>query len=189
MGSPATLLIKILADVSDAQKGFKETASTVEKVEGTIGGLAIPAAAASGAVLLFAGKAAGAASDVEQSFGAVESVFKDNADQVKAWARDSATQTGLATSDYAQMAAIVGSQLKGMGTPLDQVAGQTDDLIKLSSDLAATYGGDTAQAVEAVSSLLRGERDPIEKYGVAIKQVDVNAALAAKGLDGLEGPA
>ena len=40
-----------------------------------------------------------------------------------------------------------------------------------------------------MSSLLRGERDPIERYGVSIKQADVNARLAAMGLTGLEGEA
>src|SRR5262245_40014852 len=177
----AVLVLKIVSDVTGAQAGLAETSTGVGKVQAGLGRLTGPALLALGGITALGAGAASAASDVEQSMGAVETVFKDNADTVKAWSRSSSKDVGLAQSDYAQMAAVVGSQLKGMGVPLDDVAGQTNDLIKLSADLAATYGGDTAQAVEAVSSLLRGERDPIERYGVALKQVDVDAQLAALG--------
>src|SRR4029077_17622360 len=59
---------------------------------------------------------------------------------------------------------------------------QTDDLINLGADLAATYGGTTSEAVSALSALLRGERDPIERYGVSLKQADVDAQLLATGI-------
>jgi hypothetical protein len=73
--------------------------------------------------------------------------------------------------------------------PLDQVAGKTDTLIRLGADLAATYGGTTQQAVEALGSAMRGETDPIEKYGVSVKQADIAAKQAADGTDKLTGAA
>ena len=181
-GRPATLVIKILADALNAQKGLKDTESAVGKVESQVGSLTVPALAAGTAVLAFGASAAGAASEVEQSFGAVESVFKDNSDTVKKWSRDSAKATGLATADYAQMSAVVGAQLKGMGTDIDALAPTTDQLIRKAADLSATFGGPTSDAVSAISALLRGERDPIERYGVSIKQADVDARLLADGL-------
>ena len=72
---------------------------------------------------------------------------------------------------------------------MDQLAPKTDTLIGLGADLAATFGGTTADAVGAISALLRGERDPIEKYGVSIKEADVNARKAADGTDKLTGSA
>jgi hypothetical protein len=51
------------------------------------------------------------------------------------------------------------------------------------ADMAATFGGTTAEAVQAISALLRGERDTIEKYGVSIKDADVKARILALGLD------
>jgi hypothetical protein len=178
----AVLVLKIVSDVSGAKAGLAETDSTVGRVQGKLGGMVGPATVALGAVLAFGVGTADAASDVEQSMGAVESVFKGNADTVKAWSKSSGKDVGLAQADYAQMAAVVGSQLKGMGVPLDDVAGQTNDLIKLSADLAATYGGSTSDAITAVSALMRGERDPIEKYGVSLKAVDIEAGLMAEGI-------
>ena len=82
---------------------------------------------------------------------------------------------------------LLGSQLKGYGLPVDEAADKTKELTLLAADLAATFGGTTADAVASIGSLFRGEFDPIEKYGVAIKQSDINARLAAEGLDKLEG--
>jgi hypothetical protein len=183
------LVIQVLTDATKGQQGLKDAASTAGKLEQGIGKLAGPALGALGALALLGGGAAAAASDTEQAFGALESVYKDNADAAKAMAKSASTDVGLAASEYAQIAAILGAQLKNAGTAADDLAPAADNLIRLGADLAATFGGTTADAVAAVSSLLRGERDPIEKYGVAIKQADVNARLAAQGLDKLEGEA
>jgi hypothetical protein len=182
MANVATLLIKLLGDNKGAKKALDDTASAADKVQQGFGKAALPAAGLLGSIALGAAATSQAASDLEQSGGAVEAVFKDNADAVKAFGKQASTSTGLAASEYQQMAAVLGAQLKAMGTPTDQLAGKTNDLITVGADLAATFGGSTADAVSAVSSLLRGERDPIEKYGVAIKQVDVDARLAADGI-------
>ncbi|MFK4759660.1 hypothetical protein ACI3KS_01860 [Microbacterium sp. ZW T5_45] len=133
--------------------------------------------------------AIGAASDLEQSVGGVDAVFGDQADAIHEWASEAAQSVGLSKNAYNEFATVIGSQFKNMGIPMDQVAGKTDDLIGLASDLAATYGGTTSEAVEALSSLLRGERDPIERYGVTISDATLEARLLAKGLGDLEGPA
>lgn len=149
------------------------------------------AALAAGAVVAgkFALDAVGAASEVEQSFGALESVYGSNAKQVKKWADAAAMNVGLAKSEYANLAALVGSQLQGMGVATDESAKKSKSLIKMGADLAATYGGTVREAVEAVSSTLKGETDPIERYGVSIKASDISARMAAQGLGELEGQA
>ena len=129
------------------------------------------------------------ASALQQSTGAVSAVFGQHASEVEASAKKAADAVGLSANAYQELATVIGSQLKNGGTPLDQIAGKTDKLIQLGADLAATYGGSVADAVDSVSSLLRGERDPIEKYGVSINQATINAWELANGLDGATGSA
>lgn len=154
-------------------------------------GAAVGAAAAVGATALaaLAVTSVKSASDLEQSFGGVESVFGNAAGTVKAFAEGAAQNVGLAKSEYASLASVVGSQLQRMGQSQAESAESTDKLISLGADLAATYGGSVADAVGAVGSLLRGERDPIERYAVGIKDADIQARLAADGLGNLEGAA
>ncbi|QJU52927.1 hypothetical protein SCB71_06290 [Herbiconiux sp. KACC 21604] len=127
----------------------------------------------------------GLASDFEQSVGGVSAVFKDQADEINKWAEAAAQGVGLSKQQYNDFATIVGSQLKNLGLPLDQVADQTNTIISLGADLAAQYGGSTADAVSALSSLLRGERDPIERYGVSFNEAAVSAEAMALGLVGV----
>jgi len=148
-----------------------------------------PAAVAVGAIAVFGKAAVDSASRVEQAIGAVDSVFGKNAGQVKKWAAGAADSVGLAKSEYMELASVMGAQLKNMGVPLDQVAGKTNDLVTLGADLAATYGGTTKEAVEALGSAMRGETDPIERYGVSVKQADIAAKMAAEGTDKLTGAA
>jgi hypothetical protein len=72
---------------------------------------------------------------------------------------------------------------------MDDVVIKSQQLVSLGTDLAATYGYDVQEALLGMTALFRGEYDPIEKFGVAMKQAEVNAILAERGLDKLTGAA
>lgn len=181
-----TVIVSVLADT----KQFSQAMQGSESAMGKLGGVAKVAAAAVAAVTVAVGvKAVRAASDLQQAMGGLESVFKGNTAQMTAFAKSAADSVGLAQSDYAQLATVLGSQLKNMGIAAGEVAGQTDSLIGLGADLAAQFGGSTSDAVAALSSLMRGERDPIERYGVSINEARIQAKLAEMGLADLTGEA
>lgn len=122
-----------------------------------------------------------AAGDLEQSVGGVSAVFKEGAGQVLEYSGQAARAIGLTSNEYNQLATVIGSQLKNGGTSLDELGGKTNDLIGIGGDLAAMFGGTTADAVGALSSALKGERDPIEKYGVSLTQASIDAKAAELG--------
>jgi len=125
-----------------------------------------------------------AASDLEQQFGALDAIFKENSDEMKVFSKEM-NEIGLSSAQAAKESAYLGSMLKGSGLSLEDTTDKTKDLVKLAGDLAATYGGPTSDAVRAIGALMRGERDPIERYGVSLKQVDVNAQLLKQAKEGL----
>lgn len=122
------------------------------------------------------------ASDLEQSVGGVNAVFGQQSAFIQKWAADAADAVGLSQAKYNEFATVVGAQLKNLGVPIDDVAAQTNWLVELGADLAAQYGGPTSDAVSALSSLLRGERDPIERYGVSMNEAAVKAEALRLGL-------
>lgn len=189
MSKTAILSVRIISDAKKAVAGFTQAAGGLDKLEGGLKKAAGASTVAAGAVVAMGKQALDAASALEQSTGAVESVFKAQAGAVKNLARDAADSVGLSANQYQEFASVMGSQLKNLGTAQQDLVPTTDKLISMGADLASMYGGTTADAVEALSAVFRGETDPIEKYGISIKQSDVNARLAAKGLDGLEGEA
>lgn len=189
MSKTAILSVRIISDSKEAAKGFSQAAGGVDKLEGRIKGAASAMSVASAGVIAFGKQALDAASSLQQSTGAVESVFKSQADAIKGLAADAAQSVGLSANQYQEFASVMGSQLKNLGVEQSNLVPTTDKLITMGADLASMYGGTTADAVEALGAVFRGETDPIEKYGISIKQSDVNARLAADGLDGLEGEA
>lgn len=175
-----------LGDGSQKTQGkLSKLGSVVGNAAKTFGPLA--AAAGAGAILKFGLDSVKAASDTQQAFGAIESVFGKNSNTVKTWANNAVTSVGLARSEYGNLAVVLGSMLKNTG--IEDYSAKTDELIKLGADLSATYGGDVNSAVEAIGATLRGETDPIERYGVSINQAKVEALLASQGLNKLTGSA
>lgn len=185
----AILAVRIVGDAADALKAFDQAESRAKGFQDGLDKASVGAGIALTAIAGFGTVAVNAASEAEQAFGAVDSVFGDTADAVHAFADEAAQAVGLSTESYEQLASVFGAQLSNMGIAGGELAGTTDELIGLGADLAATFGGSTADAVGALSSLLRGERDPIEQFGVSIKQADIEAQKAAMGLDGLTGEA
>jgi hypothetical protein len=189
MSATADLIIRIVEDTSAAQKPLDQSASRVDKMGRSLNKLALPAAAVVAGIAAVGKAAVDSASRTQQAMGALDSVFGKNSGQVKAWAANAATAVGLSKSQYGELATVIGAQLKNMGIPFDQIAGKTNDLVNMGADLAATFGGSTADAVSALSATLRGETDPIERYGVSIKQATIDAKMAADGTDKLTGAA
>ena len=146
-------------------------------------GLVGPAmlATAGVAVASFAKGAITAASNLQQSTGAVEAIFKGQAKAVEGFAAASAKSIGLSKNEYQELASVMGTQLRNGGTALSQLGTKTNSLIGTGADLSAMFGGTTREAVEALSSALKGERDPIERYGVSLTQAAVDAEAAHLG--------
>jgi hypothetical protein len=174
-------LDRAMADVKKAEGGLA-------KFQAGLKGLAIPATIGFGAVVLGSKQAIDAASDMQQSFGALDAVFKDSSKEMQNWAKQQ-SNIGLSTADAADAAAYFGAMLKGAGIPLKDASKQSKTLTGLAADMAATFGGTTSDAVTALAATLRGEYDSIEKFGVSLKQSDVNARLASTGQDKLTGEA
>jgi phage-related protein len=136
---------------------------------------------AASSVVNFFGSAIKGAGDLEQSVGAIDTVFKGSASQMHSWADKAANSVGLTKNEYNTLGTLIGSQLKNAGIPMDQLAGKTNDLISQGADMASMFGGTTADAVDALSSALKGEMDPIEKYGVTLNAAAIDAEAAAMG--------
>jgi uncharacterized protein YidB (DUF937 family) len=128
------------------------------------------------------------ARDLERNLFSVKTVFDEFAPAIEKFTLN-AEGMGLAQKDAAKASVFLGSVLKQSGFSMEFVSSETQKLVELGVDLAATYGYDVQEALLGMTALFRGEYDPIEKFGVAMKQSEINSELAARGLDKLEGAA
>jgi hypothetical protein len=113
------------------------------------------------------------ASNLEQSLGGVESVYKEFAGQMVAQSEMAATKVGLSMEQYQRVGVLTGTLLKNAGIPMKELATQTDILVTLAADLAATFGGTVEEAANAMNAALRGEFEPIRRFGIALSQAQI----------------
>lgn len=191
----AILSVRVLGD---AKKAVAELGTLGDKTS-KLGNLASKAgkiaavglAAAGAAITAVTVKGVKAAADLEQSSGALDSVFGKAAAAMHGHAKTAATALGLTENSYNELATLLGTQLKnamgGASADMAAVGAKTSELVGLGADLASMFGGTTADAVGALSSALKGERDPIERYGVSLKQAQIDAKAAEMGFQKVGG--
>jgi hypothetical protein len=166
---------------------FGKATSGFGSMLGKVGG-ALAAFGVATKAVQFSRESISAARDLERNLYALDTVFDSLSPGMRQFAID-AENIGLSQSKAAKASVFIGSVLKQSGFAMNDVAKETKNLVALGTDLAALYGYDVQEALLGMTALFRGEYDPIEKFGVAMKQSEINAELAARGQNNLEGAA
>lgn len=185
MAKTAILSLRILSDEKNAVAGMgkaNKAAGLLAKGVGLLGGVF-----AATKILKFGADAVKAAGDLEQSVGAIDTVFKSGAGEMHKFSAAAAQNVGLSKNEYNELGTLIGTQLKNGGTAMKDMGTETNKLIGLGADLSSMFGGTSKDAVAALSSALKGERDPIEKYGVSLNQAKIDAEAAALGFSKVGG--
>ncbi len=171
---------QLVQDVDDAKK---KVASSLESIGGAMKSAGRKATFGLTLPLLGMGAASiAAASDVEESMNAVRVVFGDASDTVLAFSDQAAESAGLAASEFNQMAAQTGAMLINMGMSQEEAAEQSKILTMRAADMASIFNTDVTTALGAIQAGLRGEADPLEKFGVRMNAAAVSAKAMEMGL-------
>jgi hypothetical protein len=136
----------------------------------------------------FVGSTVAASRDLQRNLAGLSTIFGDSTSEMIKFS-EAGVLLGMSTAEAAKATTFIGSVMKQSGFAMSENIVFTKKLVTLGADLAATYGYDVQEALTGMTALFRGEYDPIEKFGVAIKQAQVNALLASEGLKGLTGTA
>jgi hypothetical protein len=110
------------------------------------------------------------ASDLNETASKTQVVFGAATDQVMKFADAAALKMGQskqAVLDGASTFAIYG---KTAGIAGKNLAGFSTDLVQLAGDMASFSNTSPEDAIQAIGAAMRGESDPIEKYGVLLNE-------------------
>lgn len=195
----STFWAVIRGDTGQAVTEFKKLGREVQSTTGTVSkdlvkmesasskamgrmSSSIAGAFSAGAVVFGAKKMIDAGSRLEQSVGATSAVFGESSKAIDSWAKGAAQSMGLSEAASREALALMGAQLKNFGYSVEESRDKAKELVQLGADLAATFGGTTTDAVTALTAALRGENDPIEKYGVSLNDARLKAEALSLGL-------
>lgn len=142
-------------------------------------------AAVGGAALVgnFLKGAVDQASDLQESGTKIAAIFgRDGSAAVQKFADQGATALGQTRLAVLDASATFGTFGKAAGLGGKELAKFSTGFASLSTDLASFYNTSPEEAVEAIGAALRGEAEPIRKYGVLLDDATLRQETLRLGL-------
>ena len=182
-----TLTVYLAADlkkfnrgINQAEGGLKGFGNSVSKY---LGPALIAATAAAGAFAVKLGvDAVNAASDLIETQNKVAVIFGESADSILEFAETSVTALGQTETMALEAAATFAQFGKAAGLADQDLVDFSTDLVTLSADLASFNNSSPEEAITAIGSALRGEAEPLRRYGVLLDDAALKAEAMALGI-------
>lgn len=158
---------------ADIAKGFKERIG-----HKLFDGLLSAAAKVPSAL----GKAVDIASDLNEEISKSAVIFGGAAEEIRKFSQSSVEDLGL--SEVAAMTATgqFGNLFKTMGLGEREVSSMSQAMTGLAADLGSFHNTTTEDAIFAIGAALRGESEPIRRYGVLLNEATLKAKAMEMGL-------
>jgi hypothetical protein len=161
---------------------FKSLEGAGKKAQFAIKKAAIPAAAALAGIAAAAVPAVTAASDLNETISKTNVIFGEAANEVQIFADTAAASLGQTRQQALDAAATFGTFGKAAGLTGQDLASFSTDFTTLASDLASFNNTTPEEAVQALGAALRGESEPLRRFGVLLSADAVAAEAMAMGL-------
>ena len=130
----------------------------------------------------FVGDAIKSASDLSETTAKVGQIFGESGKQVEDWAKATSTSFGQSQKQAMDAAATFAIFGKGAGLAGNELVGFSQNLVKLSADFASFYNASPEEAITAIGAALRGESEPIRRFGVLLDDATLKAEAMRMGL-------
>ena len=178
-----TLTIYLAADlkkfnrgINKAEGGLKGLGNSLSKF---LGPALIAGAAAAGAFAVKLGvDAVNAASDLIETQNKVGVIFGESSQAILDFAETSVTALGQTETQALEAAATFAQFGKAAGLAGNDLVNFSTEFVTLSADLASFNNSSPEEAITALGSALRGEAEPLRRFGVLLD----DAALKEKAL-------
>ena len=168
--------------INAAKAEFATLQGTGSKAMFLLQKAALPAAAAIGSIAAVIKPAISAASDFQESTSKVNVVFGKASKSIKDFAATAATSLGQSKQSVLDAAGVFGTFGKAAGLAGDDLATFTTDFVTLSTDLASFNNTTPEEAVLAIGAALRGESEPLRRYGVLLNDAVLKQEAMTLGI-------
>jgi len=165
-----------------ADKNLGKTQSGLDRASKNLVSFGSKALAVGGLAVAGLANAANAAGDLAEAVAATEVIFGDASDSILEYGENAADSIGQSNRAALSAAATFGTFGKAAGKTGQELAMFSTDLVTLSSDLASFKNTSPEEAVEALGAALRGESEPIRKYGVLLDDATLKNRALELGL-------
>lgn len=124
--------------------------------------------------------------NLNESLNKTRAIFGEASEEILAFADNSVEALFVTRSEALEAAANFGIFGRSAGLAGPELAKFAQDLSLLATDLASFNNTSIADATTAISAALRGESEPIRKYGVLLDAATLEARALAEGITDVE---
>jgi len=142
----------------------------------------IAATAFAGVAAIAMKKAIDAASDLEETVGKFDVVFKNHSKQAETMAKELVNSYAMSTREAKQYLSSIQDLLVPMGMVSNKAILMSNAVVKLSADLASFNNVPTAAAMADIQSALVGNFETMKKYGVVLNETVIKQEALSRGL-------
>lgn len=168
--------------VQAAKAEFAQLQGTGSKAMFLLQKAVLPAAAAIGTFTSVIAPAIRAASDFQEATSKVNVVFGRASKSVKDFADGAARNLGQSKQAVLDAAGTFGTFGKAAGLAGEDLSTFTTDFVTLSTDLASFNNTSPEEAVMAIGAALRGESEPLRRYGVLLNDAVLKQEAMTLGI-------
>lgn len=187
VGKVAAALQRMDRTAATADKTHRSLGTTTGRVAsglrtmvGVLGGIATGYAAIK--IAQFGKDSIRAASDLQEATSATGVMFGKQKQAIVEWADTAAQAFGQSRTQALQSATYFGTLGKAAGLTGREVSGFSKQMVTLGSDLASFFNTSPAEAMEALGAGLRGESEPLRRYGVLLDDATLKARALKMGI-------
>lgn len=121
-------------------------------------------------------------SDLNEAVNAANVTFGKASNRLLEFGQTAAQSAGLSQRAFLQASVPIGAALQNVGLNANQAADWTIKLTQRAADMASVFNTDVNSALLAIQAGLRGEIDPLERFGVGLNEASVKAYALANGI-------
>lgn len=121
-------------------------------------------------------------SDLSEAVNAANVVFGQASGKIIDFGKNAADSVGLSQRAFLQASVPIGSALQNVGLSASDAGDMTIKLTQRAADMASVFNTDVNTALGAIQAGLRGEIDPLERFGVGLSDASIKAYAMANGI-------
>jgi hypothetical protein len=190
MADTRTLKLSLLADVNKFLNGMEKAEKGTKKFETSVKTSSSKMAKSFAAIGIAAGAmavkigldAVKSASDLSEEISKSNVIFGKSSKSIQAFAENADTALGLSQKEALNAASTFATLGKSAGLTGNDLTKFSKKSVTLAADLGSFYNTNADDAITAIGAALRGESEPIRKYGVLLNDATVKAKAMEMGL-------
>lgn len=168
--------------IARAKREFSQLEGVGAKTAFALRKAFIPATAAIAGLVKIGAKAVSAASDLSEETSKAGQIFGKSSKEIEEFAKTASRTFGQSRRQATEAANTFAVFGKAAGLGGKELVNFSKDFTVLASDLASFNNSSPEEAITAIGAALRGESEPIRRYGVLLNDATLKQQALSMGL-------